>query len=223
MEAANTSEAESSGRTFSSMQSTSSSQSSNRGSSSSKTAAQAHSSGSSTSTTEGYTVTTSRAEGVSEGLEPVFADLPSAVHSFENVLYIAAQTLRSLPAGHAFMHFVDAEGMKSARVQVPLVAQIAVSADRFARLRERIFEKSAFAVRTPEAVRVIAEREEVLFREAQHQRDQVHELTEPSSFRVAATGGNAGSIAGFTGQPKKGGVPAVKGGRTAVAKGEPDP
>jgi hypothetical protein len=186
MESASASAAESEGITRSSTHSASASHSASRGSSSSATTAQAHSRGSSASTSEGHAYTTSRAEGVSEGLEPIFADLPSAVHSFENTLYFAAQTLRALPAGQAYMHFVDAEGIKSARVLVPLVTQITVSADTFARLRERIFERSAFAVRTADADRLLGEREEALFRDAQRLKDKVRELAEPSNFRVQA-------------------------------------
>lgn len=219
MEAESASDAESSGATRSSTYSASSSQSSSRGHNNSRTAARIHSSGSSSSTTEGYAYTSSRAEGVSEGLEPIFAELPSAVHSFENTLYFAAQALRSLPAGQAFMHFVDAEGMKSARVQVPLVQQIAVSAERFAQLRERILEDSAFTTRTAEADRALGEREEALLREAQRLKDRVQELAEPGNFRVPAPRQKADSRP----QSAKGGAQAVKGGPSAVAKGERDP
>ena len=191
MEAASASEAESSGVTRSSMQSASSSQSSSRGRSTSEGAAQTHTRGSSASTTEGYSHSSTRAEGVSEGLEPVFCDLPSAVHSFENTLYFAAQALRALPAGQAFMHFVDAEGMKSARVQVPRVRQLVVTAERFAQLREWILEKSAFATRTAEAEGVLRAREESLLREAQRLRDTIREMAEPSTFRVRAKKGVA--------------------------------
>jgi len=223
MEAQSASEAESSGATRSSAHSASTSQSSSRGRSSSKTAGRTHSRGSSSSATEGYSYTSSRAEGVSEGLEPIFSDLPSAVHSFENVLYFAAQALRSLPAGQAFMHFVDAEGMKSARVQVPLVQQIVASAEEFARLRERILEGSAFATRTADAERALGEREEALLREAQRLKDNVQELAEPSSFRVRAPRQTAEPAIHSRPQLPKGGAQAVKGGRQAVAAGEHDP
>jgi len=223
MEAQSASEAESSGTTRSSMQSVATSQSSSCGRNTSKTAARSHSTGSSRSTTEGYSYTASRAEGVSEGLEPIFADLPSAVHSFENALYFAAQALRSLPAGQAFMHFVDAEGMKSARVQVPLVQQVTVSAERFTELRKRILERSAFATRTAEAERALGEREEALLREAQRLKDKVQELAEPTNFRVLAPQKTADPTIRSRPQLTKGGAQAVKGGRKAVAEGERDP
>lgn len=223
MEAVNESAAASSGTTTSSMHSASSSQNSSRGRSRSDTSTRTHSAGTSTSHSEGYSYTTSRAEGVSEGLEPVFAELPSAVHSFDNTLYFAAQMLRSLPAGQAFMHFVDAEGMKSARVQVPLVRQVTVTNERFAQLRADILERSGFAKRTEDATHAIGEREWVLFKEAQQLRDRASEPAEPRNFRVPAPKPNADAAIRSHAQPRKDGAQAVKGGHSAVAKGERNP
>lgn len=223
MEAESASQAESSGITRSATQASSASQSASRGRSTSDTSARAHTSGSSASSTEGYSYTSSRAEGVSEGLEPIFVELPSAVHSFENTLYFAAQALRSLPAGVAYLNFVDAEGMKSARVQVPRVAQIAVSAARFAQLRDGILERSAFATRTAEAEHMLVGREEALLKEAQRLRDRMQELEEPSNFRVLAPRQTADPAIRARPQLPKGEAQAVKGGRSAVAEGERDP
>ena len=223
MEAASTSAAENSGATTSSTHSESASHNSSRGRSHNQTNARTHSDSVSSSTTDGYTYTTSRAEGVSEGLEPVFAELPSAVHSFENTLYFAAQALRSLPAGQAFMHFVDAEGMKSARVQVPLVNQVIATNERFAQLRAHILERSAFAKPTETAIRAISEREEALLREAQRLKDRVHELVEPSNFRVPAPRQSANPIVRSRPQSAKGGPQAVKGGHPVVAGSEHGP
>jgi hypothetical protein len=223
MEAASESAAASSGATTSSMHSAGSSQNSSRGHTRNETKARTQSTGASMSTTEGYAHTTSRAEGVSEGLEPVFAELPSAVHSFENTLYYAAQMLRSLPAGQAFMHFVDAEGMKSARVQVPLVRQITVTNERFAQLRAHILERSVFTLRTENATRAIGEREWVLFKEARLLKDKASELAEPQNFRVPAPKPPGDRTVGSDAQPQKYGVLAAKGGRLAVAKGDRDP
>jgi hypothetical protein len=223
MEAISESAAATSGTTTSSMHSASSSQNSSRGRSRSDTNSRAHSAGTSTSHSEGYSYTTSRAEGVSEGLEPVFAELPSAVHSFENTLYFAAQMLRSLPAGQAFMHFVDAEGMKSARVQVPLVSQVTLTNERFIQLRAGILERSVFAKGTENAVRAISEREWVLFKEAQHLKERASEVAEPRNFRVPAPKPNTDPTVHLHAQPRKDGAQAVKGGRLAVAKGERNP
>jgi hypothetical protein len=221
MESASESAAVSTGVTTSSAHSTSTSQNSSRGCSNADSTARSHSAGMSTSTTEGYTHSTSRAEGVSEGLEPIFAELPSAVHSFENTLYFAAQMLRSLPAGQAYMHFVDAEGMKSARVQVPLVRQIAVTNEQFARIRAHILNASAYTVRTEEAVRAISEREWALFKEAQQLKD--NDRAEPGSFRIPAPRSNAVSTVRSHAKPAREGAQAVKGGPLAVAGGERDP
>lgn len=49
---------------------------------------------------------TSFSAGASEGLQPVFAELPSAVHGKENVFYFAARELLSLQTGHARMAYV---------------------------------------------------------------------------------------------------------------------
>lgn len=223
MDAISNSAAASSGVTASSAHSASSSQNSSRGRSRNETMAHTRSTGASTSTSEGYSYTTSRAEGISEGLEPVFAELPSAVHSFENTLYFAAQQLRSLPAGQAFMHFVDAEGMKSARVQVPLVRQITVATERFARLRAQILDHSAFARTTEAATRAISEREWMLFKEAQQMKDDASELAEPLNFRVPAPKPKTEPSVRSHGQPKENGAQAVKGGPLAVAAGERDP
>ena len=41
-------------------------------------------------TTESYTRGRSESRGGSEGLEPIYQDLPGAVHSCQNALYFAA-------------------------------------------------------------------------------------------------------------------------------------
>ena len=61
----------------------------------------------------------STSEGVTEGIVPVFKELPGAVHSLENVRYMAARKLRSLARGNAFISYVGIEGWKGARVRVP--------------------------------------------------------------------------------------------------------
>ena len=88
--------------------------------------------------TEGYSHGHSESRGASEGLEPIFQDLPSAVHGYQNMLYFAAQALRSLAAGEAYASFVDDTGMHTGRVLVPRVKQISVSNDTFAKIRSRV-------------------------------------------------------------------------------------
>jgi hypothetical protein len=156
--------------------------------------------GTSTSATiiEGHARGYSIAEGETEGLEPVYKDLPSAVHSYENVLYLAAQTLRALGAGQAYLHFVDADGMKAARVQVPRVEQRAVSDTFFSQLRAAVLARSSFALTTELAVAAIGKREQELYaRCATAKEDDA--LPEPTSFRVKAPSKRANRGRDFAG------------------------
>lgn len=156
----------------------------------------AHSGGSSSSravtvttgetTTESYSHGRSESHGASEGLEPVYRDLPSAVHSFENTLYFAAQALRSLAAGEAFVSFVDEAGLRAARVRVPRVKQLAVSDRTFSAIRSLIFSKSSSAIESSLAVAELAERERQLIAEAAQAKVRAPEPTEPKEFRVPA-------------------------------------
>jgi hypothetical protein len=150
----------------------------------------ASSSSRSVSATRGRTATESRTQshseshGASEGLEPVYENLPSAVHSYQNALYFAAQRLRSLAAGEAFASFVDGAGLHTAHVRVPFVKPVSVSDDTFTSIRSLIFAKSPSAIETPNAISRLEQHEAQLLIEAK----QVPELElEPTSFRVPAT------------------------------------
>lgn len=136
-----------------------------------------------TTTTETYTHGHASSRGASEGLEPIYEKLPSAVHSLQNALYFAAQKLRSLAAGEAFASYVDAAGLHAARITVPRVKQIAVSTATFAAVRSLILSKSPSALETPQATAHLQQHETQLLSDAQ----QVPELdAEPASFRVPA-------------------------------------
>jgi hypothetical protein len=174
----------SSGTAVSAMHSSGSSQASSRGRTRSETTSTMHTSGSSTTVIEGYARGTSIAEGESEGLEPIYENLPGSVHSYENTLYFAAQMLRSLPAGQAYMHFVDAEGAKAARVQVPRVKQVVMPDGAFLQLREQIMRGSPFALTTAAASGAIQRREHALFVQCAALRDPPSD--EAVEFRVPA-------------------------------------
>jgi hypothetical protein len=137
-------------------------------------------------TTEGYSYGHSETRGASEGLEPIYQDLPSAVHSYDNVLYLAAQMLRSLAAGEAYLSFVDESGMHSARVQVPLVKQLSVANDTFARIRTLVFCKSPSAIETAKATAHLHWEEERLLAQAAALALPPAEPDMPKDFRVAA-------------------------------------
>jgi Helicase HerA, central domain len=173
------------GSVLSSMHSAGNSHNSSRGQSQSESTTTMRGTSTSTTTIEGYARGYSVAEGETEGLEPVYKDLPSAVHSYENVLYLAAQTLRALGAGQAYLHFVDADGMKAARVQVPRVQQRTVSDAVFAQLRGRILASSAYALKTDFATKAIDEREQELFAHCAAAVEKIEHL-EPVVFRVPA-------------------------------------
>jgi hypothetical protein len=136
--------------------------------------------------TEGYSHGHSESHGASEGLEPVFQDLPSAVHGYQNALYFAAQALRSLAAGDAYASFVDDTGMHTGRVHVPLVKQISVANDTFARIRTLIFSKSPSATETPEATQRLERREQALLTQAARVIEAPKEPEMPKDFRVPA-------------------------------------
>lgn len=129
---------------------------------------------------ESHTRGTGRSQGSSEGLEPILADLPTAVHSKDSVLYMAAQTLRNLRTGTAFVSFVGASGLVSALLSVPPVLNVSLSASQFAALRERVLGRSQAAISIAEAVAAIADRERQLL--IAHQAQDC----EPKSFRTKA-------------------------------------
>jgi hypothetical protein len=131
--------------------------------------------------TRGGSEGTSRSTGASEGIEPVYADLPTAVHSKENVLYMAAQQLRSLKTGVAYLSYVAGSGLITARIAVPKVRAVAADNAAFNALRDRILAQSRSAIPMSEAIAVLEKREQQLIAEAK----QVNEMEEPASFRVA--------------------------------------
>jgi len=149
----------------------------------------AHSSGRSVSTSRGETTTESyshgrsESHGASEGLEPIYEDLPSAVHSYQNALYFAAQRLRSLPAGEAFASFVDSAGLHAAYVRVPHVRAVPAADSTFVAIRALLFSRSPSAIETPSAVAQLEQFEAQLFVDAK----QLPEANpEPTDFRVPA-------------------------------------
>ncbi len=161
------------------------------GGSSSTTRSSGRSTGHSESTTTGLTETESysdgrsESKGASEGLEPIFKDLPSAVHSYQNALYFASQSLRSLKAGEAFASFVDDDGTHSTRVLVPRVKALPVRDDTLVAIRSLIFGRSPSALITEAAVAQLQQEERQLLLEAKILPPPEPEPSEPRDFRVA--------------------------------------
>jgi len=136
--------------------------------------------------TEGYSHGHSESRGASEGLEPIFQDMPSAVHGYQNMLYFAAQALRSLAAGEAYASFVDETGMHSGRVRVPRVKQISVANETFIRIRSLIFSESPSAIKTEEATALLQQQEERLLMQGSLAIQLPAEPANPKDFRVPA-------------------------------------
>lgn len=130
----------------------------------------------------GETIGTGRSEGEQEAFEPLMAQLPSAVHGKENVLYMAAQTLRNLTTGHAFVNFVDATGMKAALLTVPKIVPYSLAEAEFVELRRRVLDGSPSAVSAQEARERLDARERTLIARADAERVSA-EPDDPGDFR----------------------------------------
>jgi hypothetical protein len=130
------------------------------------------------SRTEGLAETRgeTHSHGTSEALEPILRDLPSAVHSRDNMRYMAARLVRSLPTGRAFVSYVSAAGLVTALVKVPNLAEIQLPLDGFSRLREQVLSHSLSAIPARQAAELIAQRERMFGVQA--------ETAEPGSFRT---------------------------------------
>jgi len=130
----------------------------------------------------GETRGTGRSQGEQEGFEPIMEDRASAVHGKDNVLYMAAQTLRTLTTGRAFVNFVDASGMKAALLTVPNVRTCALPTAEFEELRRRVLDESPSALPVDEARTYLEERKRALISQAQASRAAA-EPDEPGEFR----------------------------------------
>jgi hypothetical protein len=131
---------------------------------------------------EGETRGTGRSQGEQEGFEPIMEDRPSAVHGKDNVLYMAAQTLRNLTTGRAFVNFVDETGMKAALLTVPNVRACALPPAEFEELRRRVLDMSPSALPVGEAHVLLDERERALINRAEAFRAAA-EPDKPAEFR----------------------------------------
>ena len=156
---------------------------------------------------EGETHGTSKSHAVSEGLEPVYENLPGAVHGMENMLYFAAQALRSLKTGEAYVHYAGAEGIAATQVLVPRVRTVVRSDAQYAAIRAAIMDRSSAALPASDADRAIEAREELLFAEAGTAADP--EPSDTDDFRVPLVGSRPRPS--VNGSQKLAGAPAVKG------------
>lgn len=133
---------------------------------------------------EGETHGTSRSHAVSEGLEPIYENLPSAVHGMENMLYFAAQKLRSLKTGEAYVHYAGVDGIAAAQVLVPRVRTVVRTDEQYGAIRRAVLDRSSAALPAEEADRSIEAREQTLYAAAKALRNQDRDHPEPEDFRV---------------------------------------
>ncbi len=123
----------------------------------------------------------SRSRGSAEALEPLLYNLPSAVHSKDNVRYMAAHAIRSLRTGRAVVNFVGEAGMVAALLRVPFLQAPSISGAEFKAVRALTLSQSTCALPLPKAQLVIEQRERALL-----EMRAPAELAEPETFRVAA-------------------------------------
>lgn len=87
--------------------------------------------------TVGKAITTGTAQsnGFSEALEPIYKDLPTAVHGLQNELYFAGRLLRSLPTAMGYISYVGRNGPVATLFNVPLLAIKKLTDAAFVELR----------------------------------------------------------------------------------------
>jgi len=136
------------------------------------------------STTNGLTTTDTNGtqRGWSESLEPILEDRPTAVHSLENVRYMAGEVLRNFAAGLAAISFVDGGGLKTAMLNTARVLDCKLSEEQFASLRHTFLEQSPSAVPIEAAKAALQARQTRVLQRASEARDT--EASAPQQFRT---------------------------------------
>jgi Type IV secretion-system coupling protein DNA-binding domain len=133
--------------------------------------------------TSGVSSGTSESSNLSEAFEPVYANLPSAVHGKDNALYMAARELMSLRVGEARIAYVGENGRAEYALRVPRVRSTKVPDELFNQLRQRLLERSPSAVPMAGAMQALSDREAQLRQEADAGSGPDEPET-PAGFRV---------------------------------------
>jgi hypothetical protein len=134
----------------------------------------------------------STSEGFTEGIVPVFKDLPGGVHSLENVRYMAARELRSLARGNAFISYVGIEGWKGARVTVAHVKDAPAPADGGAGARAALLDASPSALPAADARAAVDRRGQEIFAAAAGPNSPAGEPERPRPKKARAAAGAKG-------------------------------
>ena len=105
-------------------------------------------------------------EGWSEALEPILADRPTAVHSLDNMRYMAGEVLRNFSAGYAAISLVDGNGLKHAVLKAAHVPDCKLTDEQFDTLRLAFLQRSPSAVPIEMALASLAARQSKLLQRA---------------------------------------------------------
>ena len=136
--------------------------------------------------TSGSSAGTSKSQNLSEAFEPIYANLPSAVHGKENALHMAARELLSLKRGVARIAYVGEHGRVECELHVPKVRSTKVTDELFNALRQRLLEQSQSAVPMADAIQALTDREARLkLLAAAPLLLQPQKEPEPRNFRVS--------------------------------------
>jgi len=128
------------------------------------------------STSTGTSEQSGQTSGWSETYRPLYADLPGAVHSKENVIHRAAEVINKLPTGVALVKALIAGNVESALVQLPRVAD----APQGKGSAEHFIASTPTALPNAEVDKLIADRREWLKAEAAR---LLEPLPEPTTYR----------------------------------------
>jgi hypothetical protein len=136
-------------------------------------------------TTTGSSSGLAHSQGYSEALIPIIALRPGSVHSKENMLYQAAQMLRSLPTGQCVISYSGPNGLETAMLKIPYRPAVPLSDAAFTALRTALFEASPSAAPIHEAEAHLRERRRRLLATT------ATIDVEPKTFRVPISGPKA--------------------------------
>jgi hypothetical protein len=123
-------------------------------------------------TAKGRAVTNSASHAISQGFSQsggwgeayraVYADLPSAVHSKENVVHMAAEVINNLPTGTAIVKALVGNRIESAVVRLPRIDDPSGTPEHQQQVRTKLLAKSPAALPAAEATKIIEDRREWL-------------------------------------------------------------
>jgi hypothetical protein len=148
-----------------------------------------------------------KGSGTAETFESVYADLPGQFHSKENVLSMAADAVRALPSGRAYVSFVADGVRRRTQLSVPFVRSVVLPPEEFAKMRQALLDASPSALPLAEAIRRVDAREVALLVAAQELKAPP---AEPDSFRAPrkkskprASGGGVDRMVDGNGEPPR--------------------